>query len=288
MAERHKIEPDAATTGHEWDGIEEFNTPLPRWWVWLFVATIVWSFGYWVVYPAFPLLTSHTTGVFGFSSRGQVAADVGALQQLRTEKAGALQNVALGDIEKDPALLAVARAQGKAAFGNNCAPCHGLGATGAKGYPNLNDDDWLWGGTLDEIYRTIEFGVRSNHPDTRTSMMLGFGKDGLLKRDEIVAVAGYVRSLSGLPVRPGVDLGAGKKIFAENCAQCHGDDAAGNRELGAPNLADQIWLYGSDEATIIDVITNGRASVMPAWADRLDLVTVKALAVYVHSLGGGK
>jgi cytochrome c oxidase cbb3-type subunit 3 len=288
MAEPHKIEPDAATTGHEWDGIQEFNTPLPRWWVWLFVATIVWSFGYWVVYPAFPLLTSYTTGWFAFSSRGQVAADVGALQQLRTEHAGALQNVALPDIEKDPALFAVARAQGRAAFGNNCAPCHGLGAAGAKGYPNLNDDDWLWGGTLDDIYKTIEFGVRSNHPDTRVSMMLAFGKDGLLKRGEIVAVANYVRSLSGLPVRPGIDLNPGKQIFADNCAQCHGEDGKGNRELGAPNLTDQIWLYGSDEATIIDVITNGRASVMPAWADRLDPVTIKALAVYVHSLGGGQ
>jgi len=288
MAERHAAERETATTGHEWDGIGEFNTPLPRWWVWLFVATVVWSLGYWVVYPAFPLITSHTAGIFGFSSRGQVAADVGALQQLRAEKAGALQSVALTDIEKDPAMLALARAQGKAAFGNNCAPCHGLGATGAKGYPNLNDDDWIWGGTLEDIYKTIEVGVRSTHPETRNSMMLAFGKEGLLKRDEILTVANYVRSLSGLSVRPGIDLAAGKKVYAENCAQCHGDDGTGNRELGAPNLADQIWLYGSDEATIIDVISNGRASVMPAWVDRLDPVTIKALAVYVHSLGGGQ
>jgi len=288
MAERHVAERETATTGHEWDGIGEFNTPLPRWWVWLFVATVVWSLGYWVVYPAFPLITSHTAGIFGFSSRGQVAADVGALQQLRAEKAGALQNVALTDIEKDPAMLALARAQGKAAFGNNCAPCHGLGATGAKGYPNLNDDDWIWGGTLEDIYKTIEVGVRSTHPETRNSMMLAFGKEGLLKRDEIVTVANYVRSLSGLSVRPDVDLSAGKKVYAENCAQCHADDGTGNRELGAPNLADKIWLYGSDEATIIDVISNGRASVMPAWVDRLDPVTIKALAVYVHSLGGGQ
>ena len=288
MAQRHELEPHPPTTGHAWDGIEEFNTPLPRWWVWLFVATVLWALGYWVVYPAFPLLTSHTQGLFGFSQRGQVAADLGALQQLRAEKAGALENVALADIEKDPTLLALARAQGKAAFGNNCAPCHGLGAAGAKGYPNLNDDDWLWGGTLDDIHKTIQYGVRSTHPETRVSMMLAFGKDGLLKRDAIIMVANYVRSLSGLPVRPGVDLEAGKKIFAENCAQCHGEDGAGNRELGAPNLADKIWLYGSDEATIVDVIANGRASVMPAWADRLDPVTIKALAVYVHSLGGGK
>ncbi len=290
MARNPEIDADSGrpTTGHEWDGIKELNTPLPRWWVWLFAATIVWSFGYWVVYPAFPLVTSYTAGMFGFSSRGQVAADVGELQKLRADKAGALQRVALSEIENDPVLLALARAQGKAAFGNNCAPCHGLGATGARGYPNLNDDDWIWGGTLEDIHRTIEFGVRTNHPDTRMSMMLAFGKDGMLKRDEIVAVANYVRSLSGLPLRSGVDLDAGKRIFVENCAQCHAEDGSGNAELGAPNLADQIWLYGSDEATIVDVITNGRASVMPAWVDRLDPVTIKALAVYVHSLGGGK
>ena len=288
MAQHHKVEAAPATTGHEWDGIQELNTPLPRWWVWLFLATILWSFGYWVVYPAFPLVTSYTKGALGFSSRGQVAVDLGALQQLRAEKAGALANADLVEIENDPALLALARAQGKAAFGNNCAPCHGVGATGAKGYPNLNDDDWLWGGTLDDIYQTIEFGIRSTHPSARTSTMLAFGRDGMLKTEEIVAVANYVRSLAGLPVRAGMDLRAGKKIFAENCAQCHGDNGTGNRELGAPNLTDQIWLYGPDEATIIDVITNGRASVMPAWVDRLDPVTIKALAVYVHSLGGGK
>ncbi len=226
MAERHDVEPGTPTTGHEWDGIGEYNTPLPRWWVWLFVATIVWSFGYWVVYPTFPLFTSYTAGVFGFSSRGQVAADVGALQQLRAEKAGALQKVALADIEKDPALLAVARAQGKAAFGNNCAPCHGLGATGAKGYPNLNDDDWIWGGTLDDIYKSIEVGVRSNHPDTRMSMMIAFGKDGMLKRDEVVAAANYVRSLSGLPVRP-----------AMSCRGRHRKPRARRAESRRPDLA---------------------------------------------------
>jgi cytochrome c oxidase cbb3-type subunit III len=279
---------EMATTGHEWDGITELNTPLPRWWVWLFYATIIWSIGYWLVYPAFPLLTNYTKGVFGFSSRGQVATDVADLTKLRAAKAGALESVGLDQIEKDPTLLALARAQGRAAFGNNCAPCHGLGATGAKGYPNLNDDDWLWGGTLEDIHRTIEFGVRSGNPEAHESQMLAFGKDGLLKPDQIMAVANYVRSLSGLPARAGVNLDMGRQVFAENCMQCHGENGKGNRELGAPNLTDKIWLYGSDEATIIDVITNGRGSVMPAWVDRLDPVTIKALAVYVHTLGGGK
>jgi cytochrome c oxidase cbb3-type subunit III len=277
-----------ATTGHQWDGIKELNTPLPRWWLITFYLTIVWAIGYWVVYPAWPLISSNTKGVFGYSTRADVAVELANLDRIRGERMVALGAASLADIEKDPALLALARARGKTVFGDNCAPCHGSGATGSKGFPNLNDDDWLWGGTLDEIHQTIEYGARSNHAKARTSQMPAFGKDGILKRDEIVTVANYVRSLSGLAVRPGTDLGAGKKLFADNCVLCHGDDGKGNKELGAPNLTDAIWLNGSDEATIVDVVTNSRAGVMPAWTGRLDPVTIKSLAVYVHTLGGGK
>ena len=276
------------TTGHEWDGIKELNTPLPRWWVWVFYATIVWAIGYWVVYPALPLISSYTRGVFGYSSRGQVATDVRDLEAARGGMVGRLQAAALADIEKDPTLFAFATAQGRAAFGNNCAPCHGVGGGGAKGFPNLNVNAWMWGGSVDQIYQTISYGIRSGNPKAHESTMVAFGKDGVLKRGEIVAVARYVRSLSGLPVPSGTDLAAGKKIFADNCASCHGDDGKGNPEIGAPNLADKIWLYGPDETTIVDVITNGRNGVMPAWVDRLDPATIKALAVYVHSLGGGQ
>jgi len=154
-----------ATTGHEWDGIKELNTPMPRWWLWVFYATIVWAVAYWLVYPAWPTLTGFTHGLLGYTNRAQVAVETAALQRTRGEKAAALAQVSLADIEKDPALLTLARAQGRAAFGNNCAPCHGVGATGAKGYPNLNDDDWLWGGTLDQIYQTIRYGARSGQPE---------------------------------------------------------------------------------------------------------------------------
>src|SRR6516225_3033664 len=228
-----------STTGHQWDGIRELDTPLPRWWLITFYLTIVWAIGYWVLYPAWPL-------------------------------------------------LALARARGKTVFGDNCAPCHGSGAAGAKGYPNLNDDDWLWGGTLDQIMQTIRYGARAGNAKTHEGQMLAFGKEGVLKPDQIVTVANYVRSLSGLPTRPGYDAAAGAKIFAENCTACHGENGKGNQELGAPDLTDKIWLYGSDEATIIETITNGRSGVMPAWEGRLDPVTLKAMAVYVHSLGGGK
>ncbi len=276
------------TTGHEWDGIKELNTPLPRWWILTFYACIVWAVGYWIVYPAWPLLWSNTTGILGYSSRADVAVELANLEKIRGDKMVALASAPLADIEKDPALLALARARGKTVFGDNCAPCHGSGGAGAKGYPNLNDDDWLWGGSLDQIMQTIQFGARSGHAKAHENAMLAFGKEGVLKKDQIVAVANYVRSLSGLSTATGYDASAGAKIFVDNCTSCHGDNAKGNQELGAPNLTDKIWLYGSDEATLVETITNGRNGVMPAWVGRLDPVTIKALTVYVHSLGGGK
>ncbi len=290
MAQHSEVDAISGTpvTGHEWDGIKELNTPLPRWWVWIFYATIVFALGYWVVYPSWPTPGGYSRGAFGYSSRAEVVNDLAALQQLRGEKAAALAAAPLADIEKNPALLEFARAKGKAAFGDNCAPCHGIGATGAKGFPNLNDDDWLWGGTLANIAQTVAFGVRSGNPKGRESAMLAFGKEGVLKANEILLLARYVRSLSGLPFPGDTNIPAAKKLFADNCAGCHGDDAKGNQDLGAPNLTDKIWLYGSDEATLVETITNGRGGVMPAWTNRLDPVTIKSLAVYVHTLGGGQ
>lgn len=276
------------TTGHQWDGIKELNTPLPRWWVYTFYATIIWAIGYWVVYPAWPLLWSNTTGLLHYSSRADVGVELANLEKIRGDKMVALGAASLEDIERDPALLALARARGKAAFGDNCAPCHGSGGAGAKGFPNLNDDDWLWGGSLEQIQQTIQFGARSGNPKAHEGSMLAFGKDGILKKDEIVTAANYVRSLSGLPTREGYNAAAGAKLFADNCSSCHGENAKGNQELGAPDLTDKIWLYGSDEATVIETITNGRGGVMPTWVARLDPSTIKALAVYVHTLGGGK
>jgi cytochrome c oxidase cbb3-type subunit 3 len=290
MSEHNEVDSVSgrSTTGHEWDGIKELNTPLPRWWILTFYATILWAIGYWVVYPAWPLVTGYTTGILHYTNRAAVAEDLANLETLRGEKMKVLGTTSLADIEKDPALLSLARARGKTVFGDNCAPCHGSGGAGAKGYPNLNDDEWLWGGSLDQIMQTIQFGARSGHTKAHEGQMLAFGRDAILKKDEIVTVANYVRSLSGLSTASGFDAAAGKKIFAENCVSCHGEDGKGNPEFGAPNLTDKIWLYGSDEATIIETITNGRAGVMPAWIGRLDPVTIKALTVYVHSLGGGK
>lgn len=275
------------TTGHEWDGITELDNPLPRWWLWIFYATIVWSIGYWVVMPAWPLLTDYTRGVLGHSQRQIVASDIDALKAARAGYGEKLTTVSLAEIEADPALQEVALAWGKSAFGDNCATCHGAGGGGAKGYPNLNDDVWLWGGKLDDIRLTLMVGIRSAHPDARQSQMPAFGTDGILEPAQIRDLSQYVMSLSGRSTDAEA-VSRASQLFADNCAACHGPDGKGNREFGAPNLTDADWLYGGDQATIIETITKARGGVMPTWAGRLDAPTINALAVYVHSLGGGE
>jgi cytochrome c oxidase cbb3-type subunit 3 len=292
MADHDKPQVDAvsgvATTGHEWDGIAELNNPLPRWWLWIFYACIIFSIGYWVVYPSWPLITNAAGGVFGWHSRTAVVEDLDALSAQRGPMVAKLEGVPITEVKADATLFDFTLAYGHAAFGDNCAPCHGPGGGGAKGYPNLIDDDWLWGGTQDEILRTISHGIRNENPDSRQTDMPAFGRDGLLTTAQIYDVAYYVRSLSGLEVPEGADLAAGKQIFADNCAVCHGDAAKGNREFGAPNLTDAVWLYGSNLNDIVTTITNARNSSMPDWGARLDPTTLKALAIYVHSLGGGE
>jgi cytochrome c oxidase cbb3-type subunit III len=276
------------TTGHEWDGIRELNTPLPRWWLWLFYITIVFSFGYWIVYPSWPLVTGYAPGLLGYTNRTAVAADIAAAQAGRARMAAGLAKASLAEITNDPKLLEIALAEGKAAFGDNCAPCHGSGGQGQPGYPNLTAGRWLWGGTLDQIDTTITHGIRADDPDTHTSAMPSFGKDGILKPEQIRQVVSYVRTLSGLQPEPGVDVAAGKKIFADNCVACHGEDGKGNIDMGSANLTTKVWQYGSDIKDLTYTVTYARNSTMPAWGKRLDPETIKSLAIYVHSLGGGK
>jgi cytochrome c oxidase cbb3-type subunit 3 len=293
MAEQRREHLDAvtgtATTGHEWDGVRELNTPLPRWWLWIFYATIIWSIGYWAVYPSWPLISGYTQGAFNWHSRQAVVGELAGLRAIRGPMVDKLNAASLQQIRDDDQLRTFALAQAKPVFLENCAPCHGAGGAGGKGYPNLNDDEWVWGGKLDDIATTIRYGVRSADPKTRVgAAMPAFGRDGIMKRTDIETVADYTRSIAGLPVDPKADLAAGKKIYAETCAACHGAEGKGNRELGAPTLTDAIWLYGSDKASIVDGLWNGRGAVMPAWTARLDDATIKSLAVYVHALGGGE
>lgn len=276
------------TTGHSWDEIQELNNPLPRWWLWTFYFTIVWAIAYCIAYPAWPLVSSYTKGALGWQSREAVEVDLADLKHQRSGMTAKLAASSLEQIQQDPEMFTFARAQGKASFGDNCAPCHGAGGGGAKGYPNLNDDDWLWGGSLAQIEQTIRYGARSNNDQGHAGNMPAFGRDGMLKREEISQVADYVRSLSGLPTEKGFDLAQGAKIFADNCAACHGEKGLGNQDMGAPNLADKIWLFGSNKAAITEGLMNGRGGVMPTWHGRLDDTTIKALTLYVHSLGGNQ
>ena len=294
MAERaHKTSialTGTATTGHEWDGIRELNTPLPRWWLWMFYATIVWAIGYWIVYPAWPLLTvvdaRHLRLALAQRGRRRPRRAQGAA---RADDRQARQRVARARSCNDPQLLDFARAQGRVAFADNCAPCHGAGGGGAKGYPNLNDDDWLWGGKLAEIEQTIRHGARSGDDKAHQGNMPAFGRDGILKPDEISAVADFVRSLSGLPTEKGADLALGKKVFADNCAALsrrrrQGQPRARRAQSDRQDLALRLG-QGDHHARRLQ---NGRGGVMPAWDGRLSDPTIKALAVYVYSFGGGE
>jgi cytochrome c oxidase cbb3-type subunit III len=275
------------TTGHEWDGIKELNKPLPRWWLLSFYACIVWGIGYMIAYPSWPTATGYTRGILGYSQRATIATDVKAAEVAQGGMRLRVQLTALKDIKADPDLLRFAMTAGGASFQTNCAPCHGRGAQGFIGYPNLNDDDWLWGGSIDEIHKTIQYGIRSDDKRARVSQMPRYGVDKLLEDRQIADVVEHVVSLSGKD-RDVPAAARGAVIFKEQCSTCHGDDGKGKIDQGSPNLTDDIWLFGSSREAITESIRTGRGSGMPSWVGRLDPVTVKSLAVYVHSLGGGK
>lgn len=275
------------TTGHEWDGIKELDTPLPRWWLWLFYGCIAFAVVYWVLMPAWPGIHGYTPGVLHNSTRAQLTKDLSALKAQRTVQAGQLSNASLETIEKTPALQAYALAAGQSLFGDNCATCHGAGGGGGKGYPNLRDDIWLWGGSLEDIQRTITYGVRADDPKTRFSQMPAFGRDQILQPAQITDLTEYVVAISHRKANAAA-VARAAPLFQANCAVCHGEQGQGSQQFGAPNLTDADWLYGGDRASIHDQIWNGRGGVMPAWGHRFDANTIKALTVYIHANAGGK
>lgn len=277
------------TVGHEWDGIEELDTPMPRWWLWTFYVTIVFAIGYVVVYPAIPMLSQSTQGLWGWTSRGELAAETRAANDQRAEVLSQIAVTPIESLQGKPELMKAAVAGGRAAFRVNCVQCHGSGGAGVAGlYPNLNDDDWLWGGNLKEIEQTIAHGIRQpGDEQTRTSLMPSFGRDGMLTAEQIDDVVSHVRTMAHQE-KPGAASARGATLFADNCAACHGPAGQGNRQVGAPNLTDAIWLYGASREKIAQSVHSAHAGVMPAWNGRLDPVTIKMLAAYVHSLGGGE
>jgi cytochrome c oxidase cbb3-type subunit 3 len=282
-----KQEGDPNTTGHSWDGIEEFDNPMPRWWLWTFYLTIIWGIGYVIAYPAWPLVTSATSGLLGFSTRAEVVQEIAAVEEANAGINAQLVSAELTEISADATLNSYAVSSGAAVFRTYCSQCHGSGAAGAVGYPNLLDDDWLWGGDIENIHLTIAHGIRNeDDDDARFSQMPAFGD--LLEDEEIAQVANYVMSLSGGTPQDANLAAAGEELFADNCSACHGEEGLGNYDLGAPNLADAIWLYGGDYDALVETVTYSRYGVMPPWNQRLSEAQVRAVALYVHQLGGGE
>jgi cytochrome c oxidase cbb3-type subunit 3 len=272
------------TTGHDWDGVSEYNVPAPRWWLIVWIVCIIWAIIYWFFYPTWPTLNGNTKGSLNWTKFSQLSGEQKKNEAKKSVYLEQMSKKSLEEILQDEKLMQFALNTGKSAFRENCSACHGQGAQGAKGYPNLNDDDWLWGGKLSDIYQTLLYGIRSGHDSARVNQMPSFGLDKVLKKAEINDTIEYVLSLSNK-----AEFNArGETIFKANCVACHGNEAKGNQSLGAPNLTDAIWLYGSDKKDIYYTIYYARAGVMPFWKDRLDDNTIKSLSLYVYSLGGGK
>ena len=274
------------TTGHEWDGIQELNNPLPRWWLWTFYVTIVWGVAYTIAYPAWPLISGATTGVMGWSTRANVAEAITVHEEKNAALVSQLVAAEMSALPGDEDLNRYAVARGASVFRAQCSQCHGAGAAGARGYPNLLDDDWLWGGTMDDIVHSVRHGIRNEtDEEARFSAMPAFAD--ILDETDILAVTEYVLSLSN-PDHDTALAGQGAEVYVDNCASCHAVDATGDREQGAPNLRDAIWLYGGDRTSLNATIANARYGVMPAWGQRLSEADVRAVSAYVHALGGGE
>ena len=288
MSERRIDEPTGVeTTEHEWDGIRELDNPLPRWWLWTWYVTIAVAIVYWVLMPAWPGLHGYTKGILHQSDRVKLVRELADLKALRGAEGAQLQTASLEEIERDPKLQAYAMAAGQALFGDNCATCHAQGGTGGKGYPNLRDDVWLWGGSLEQIQHTITYGVRTGEPGAATTQMPAFGRDQMLKDAQIDDLTEYVVALSRRPANPAA-VARATQLYADQCAACHGPQGLGDQTRGVPNLTDSEWLYGSTREAIRDQIVNGRGGVMPTWGKRFDPQTIKALTVYIHANAGGQ
>lgn len=288
MSKKPVQKQDIPTTGHEWDGIQEYDNPMPRWWLWTFYITIIWGIGYTIAYPAWPGIKGATEGLLGYSTRAEVAAEIDEVNTRNEAINARLASAELTAIESDPELNGYAKSAGAAVFKTWCAQCHGSGAAGAKGYPNLLDNDWLWGGDIEAIHQTVTAGIRNeDNFDARYSEMPAFGRDELLEDEQIDQVVNFVMSLSGEPMDASM-VTEGATVYEDNCAACHGDEGLGDREQGAPNLADAIWLFGGSYDDIRETVVNSRFGVMPSWDTRLTEAQIRAVSAYVHQLGGGE
>ncbi|MGB3877074.1 MAG: cytochrome-c oxidase, cbb3-type subunit III [Shinella zoogloeoides] len=275
------------TTGHEWNGIEELETPIPRVVIFFLTVTTLFAIGYWILMPAWPLGVTYTKGLLGIDQRAVVTKQVEDAAATRAAWTGRIAEASLADIAADPDLMNHVRETGRTLFIDNCAACHGTRGTGGPGFPNLAAKAWLWGGEPDTVAETIRIGINATNDETRVSQMMAFGRDGVLDDGQVRAVAAYVRSLSDLPMGASDKalVEDGKQVFADNCVACHGEDGHGSTDVGAPNLTDATWIYGSDAQTVYTTIYSGRQGHMPHWEGRLSPVDIKILALYVGTLG---
>jgi cytochrome c oxidase cbb3-type subunit 3 len=271
-------------TGHEWNGIKELNTPVPRAVYFFLALAVLFSVILWILMPAFPTWTSYTKGLLGIDQRIIVADDLKRAAADRAAWAGRIEAKEFAAIQGDPQLMEYVRESGRTLFGDNCAACHGRAAQGGKGFPTLTSSSWLWGGDPDAIAETIRVGINSSHPESRVSQMLAFGREGMISREDIENVVAYVRSLSNQPGLLAEKVAAGREVFAANCASCHGETGAGQTNVGAPNLADAFWIYGGDEEAIFNTVWNGRQGHMPTWESRLSALDRKILTLYLVDL----
>jgi cytochrome c oxidase cbb3-type subunit 3 len=275
------------TTGHEWNGIEELDTPVPRIVLFFLAVTILFSVVYWVLMPAWPLGWTYTKGILGIDQREIVTKQVHDASAARAAWTDRIASSDFAAIAADPQSMQHVRETGRTLFMDNCAVCHGTSGTGGPGFPNLAAKAWLWGGKPEDIAETIRVGINSSHSQTRMSQMLAFGREGLLTPDAVRDVTAYVRSLSGqeLSDQNRARIGAGKEVYdTANCASCHGADGSGSREAGAPNLTDKYWIYGGDAQSVNTSIFFGRQGHMPHWEGRLSPVDIKVLTLYVGTL----
>ncbi len=267
MTARKKVESASDnTTGHVWDeDLREMNNPMPRWWMWLFVITIIFAFAYLAIYPGL----GKYSGQLNWSQTGAYDAEVAKANAELEPLYARFASMKPQEIAVDPQALAI----GERLFMNNCAQCHGSDAHGSKGFPNLTDNDWLHGGSPEKIHETLVLGRVGNMPP----MAAAVGTP-----DEVRNLANYVLSLSGSP-HDSLRASLGKPKFAA-CAACHGMDAKGNTALGAPNLTDDIWLHGWGEAAIVNIVNNGKVNMMPAQAEKLTEAQINVLAAYVWGM----
>lgn len=265
-------------TGHEWGGITELNTPFPKIALIALILTFAYSVVSWVLLPAWPLGNDYTRGLLGLDQREMAEESLRDLTERRESWLTRFENPDFAALSDDPALMSIAMPAADRLYRDNCSACHGRSGAGGPGFPVLNDDHWLWGGTPEEIARTLRVGINSDHPETNFAQMPAFD---WMDRSQRLALSEYVAAMASGAHAPDGEVAA---LFSENCTVCHGEGGAGGLQNGAPSLIDEAMIYGQDVETVMKILSQGRQGLMPYWSGRLSDAEIKALALYVSRI----